>query len=179
MGNADNLQSEVSVRKFILRVLASWLSIVALDLLLNAGLFAKIWLEPSSFLLPPRELFQKIPLGYIAFFVQAIAYVWLTILIGVRNRKEGGLFGLKLGAMLSIAFVLGLRSGTTASWTTLFTAWLIGGTILTTGACFMAGFASEKGEKRALLSAFLLLIGAFILIVLFQSIGLVPARHMG
>jgi len=43
----------------------------------------------------------------------------------------------------------------------------------------MAGFAAEQGEKKALLSSLLFLIVAFIMIVLFQRIGLVPARRLG
>ena len=178
MENTNALQQNVSLRRFILRVLASWIFMVALDLLLNAGLFAKLWLEPSSFLLAPQDLLRRLYLGYIAFLVQAVAYVWLTARIGVRNWKQGSLFGLILGAVLNIASVLGLRSGTTASWTMLLVAWLIGGTVLATGACFAAGFAAERGEKRALLSAFLFLIGSVILIMLLQSTGIVPAQRM-
>ena len=179
MENAVVLQQNVPMRKFILRVLASWLAMIALDLLLNAGLFAKIWLVPSSFLLSPEDLFRRLPLGYAAFLLQAAVYVWLTQLIGARTWRRASLFGLKLGALLGIASVLGLRSGTTASWTMLLAAWLVGETILTTGACFMAGFAAERGEKRALLSAFILLICAVIVIAVLQSTGLVPAKHMG
>jgi hypothetical protein len=178
MQNVDALEMRISIRKFILRVVASWIVMMALDLLLNAGLFAKLWLEPSSFLLGPRDLFRRLPLGYAAFLLQALAYVWLANRMGVRNWRQGTLFGLKLGVILSIAAVLGLRSGTTASWTMLLVAWLIGGTVLTTGACLMAGFSSDRGEKKALVSAFLILIGAVILIAVLQSTGLVPVRRM-
>lgn len=178
MEDSNTVRRNVPARKFILRILASWILMVALDLLLNAGIFAKLWLEPNSFLLSPQDLFRRLPLGYIAFLVQAAAYVWLAARIGVRNWKQGALFGLILGVVLNIASVLGLRSGTTASWTMLFAAWLIGGTVLTAGACFVAGFAAEHGEKRALLGAFLFLIGSVILIALLQSTGLVPARRM-
>lgn len=87
------------------------------------------------------------------------------------------LFGLKVGGLLNIASMLGLRSGTTASWPILL-IWLIGGTVMTAGACSMAGLSSERGEKKALLSAILALIVAFILIVVFQNTGLVPTRRM-
>jgi hypothetical protein len=172
-----NSWREVSAQKFFLRVLASWLSMITVDLLLNAGLFAKLWFASNSFLLPPQELFRRIPLGYIAFFVQALVFVWLTIMIGIRSWKRGGLFGLKLGVMLNVASVLGLRSGTTANWTILF-VWLVGGILLTTTACFMAGFASERGEKKVLLRSFLFLLVAIIVIVLLQSSGLVPAKRI-
>jgi hypothetical protein len=179
MESVVTLQQKIPMRKFFLRVLASWLTMIALDLLLNAGLFAKLWLVPDTFLLPPENLFRRLPLGYAAFLLQAVAYVWLTQLVGARTWKRASLFGLKLGALLSVASVLGLRSATTASWTTLLAAWLVGETVLTTGACFMAGLAAERGEKRALLSAFILLICAFIVIAVLQSTGMVPAKHAG
>ncbi len=179
MDNASTPQRAVSARRFFITVLASWLVMVALDLLLNAGLFATLWFEPSPFLLSPEDLFRRLPLGYAAFFVQAVAYVWLTTEVGARNRRQGGLFGLKLGALLGVASVLGLRSGTTASWTMLLAAWFVGGTVMTTGACFMAGLAAERGEKRALLSALLCFVAALVVIVLLQSFGLAPTRRMG
>ncbi|MGD1047327.1 MAG: hypothetical protein ABR899_01085 [Candidatus Krumholzibacteriaceae bacterium] len=179
MENVVALQQNVTARKFVLRVLAGWLAMIALDLLLNAGLFAKLWLVPSSFLLSPEDLFRRLPLGYAAFLLQAVAYVWLTKLIGAGTWRRATIFGLKLGALLGVASVLGLRSGTTASWTVLLATWLVGETVLTTGACFMAGLAAERGEKRALLSALILLVCAFIVIAVLQSTGLVPAKHVG
>jgi hypothetical protein len=178
-GDPASLQPQVSVRKLSLTVLACLLTMMALDLLLNAGVFAKLWFEPSPFLLPPEDLFRRLPLGYLAFLLQALVYVWLSRIAGAKTRRQGSLFGLKLGAVLNAAAVLGLRSGTTANWTTLLVGWLIGGTVLTVGACFMAGFASERGEKRALLSASILFVGALVLIAVLQSIGLVPAKHIG
>jgi len=98
--------------------------------------------------------------------------------VGARNRRQGGLFGFKLGALLGAASVLGLRAGTTASWTMRLAAWFAGATVMTGGACFMAGLAAERGEKRALLSA-LCFVAALVVIVLLQSFGLVPARCTG
>jgi hypothetical protein len=168
-----------SVRKFALRVAACWIVMMALDLLLNAGAFAKLWFEPGPFLLGPEDLFRRLPLGYAAFLLQAAAYVWLANRMGVKNARQGALFGLKLGVILGIAAALGLRSGTTASWTILLVGWLIGGIVLTTGAGFMAGFSCVHGEKRALISALVFLLGAVIVISILQSTGLVPARRIG
>ena len=152
---------------------------IALDLILNAGVFARLWFEPSPFLLGPRELFRRLPLGYAAFLLQAGAYVWLANRFGVSNWRQGALFGLKLGAVLGVAAALGLRSGTTASWTLLLSAWLVGGVVLTSGACVLAGYSSEHGEKKALVKAILVLIGAVIAIAILQSTGAVPVRRMG
>jgi hypothetical protein len=63
MDNEELRAQKTSARKFILRVLASWLAMIALDLLLNAGLFAKLWFEPSPFLLSPEDLFRRLPAG--------------------------------------------------------------------------------------------------------------------
>jgi hypothetical protein len=177
MENICTLEEKISVRKFVLRVLASGILMMALDLFLNAGVFAKVWLEPSPFLLDPQQLFRRIPLGYIAFFLEAGVYVWLTMRIGAKTWKQGCILGLIVGGLLNIASTFGLRSGTTASWPILL-VWLVGGTALTTGACSMTGLSSERGEKRALLSGILALVVAFILIVVLQNTGLVPIRRM-
>lgn len=179
MGNVYTVEDKISVRQFILRVLASGILMMALDLFLNAGVFAKVWLEPSSFLLGTRDLFSRIPLGYAAFFLQACAWVWLTMRVGARTWKQGCLFGLKIGGLLAIAATLGLRSGTTADWPILLAGYLVGNTVLTTGACTIAGLASERGGKRAFLSAILTLVIAFILVVVLQNTGLVPAQRIG
>jgi protein-S-isoprenylcysteine O-methyltransferase Ste14 len=89
MENICTLEEKISVRKFVLRVLASGILMMALDLFLNAGVFAKVWLEPSPFLLDPQQLFRRIPLGYIAFFLEAGVYVWLTMRIGAKTWKQG------------------------------------------------------------------------------------------
>lgn len=178
MENMFALEEKISVRKFVLRVLASWIFIIALDMLLNAGVFAKVWIEPSSFLLTPQQLFRRIPMGYIAFFLHACAWVWLSMRVGSRTWKQGCLFGLKIGVLLSTAATLGLRSGTTADWPILLAGYLVGNTVLTTGACLMAGLSSEHSEKRALLCAVLALVVSFIVIVVLQNTGLVPAQRV-
>ncbi len=173
------ISSGMSSRQFILRVAASGLSMAAMDFLLNAGLFAEIWLRPSPFLVGPGELFRRLPLGYAAFLVRTVLFVWLTGAVGARTWKEGTLFGVKLGALLGLAAALGLRSATTASWTLLWAGWMAGELLLTTAACSVAGFASERGEKKALVSAIVMFIGAIVLITILQSAGLVPARRLG
>jgi hypothetical protein len=177
MGTVFAFEEKITWRKFALRMLASGIFMMAFDLFLNAGVFAKIWLEPSSFLLDPQQLFHRIPLGYIAFFLEAGIYVWLTMKVGAKTWRQGCVLGLMVGGLLNIASVFGLRSGTTASWPILF-VWLIGGVALTAGACLMTGLSTERGEKRALLAAILALVVAFILIIVLQSTGLVSARRM-
>ncbi len=93
MENVCTLEEEISVRKFALRMLASGIFMMALGFFLNAGVFAKVWLEPSSFLLDPQQLFRRIPLGYIAFFLEACVYVWLTMRVGARTWKRGCFLG--------------------------------------------------------------------------------------
>jgi hypothetical protein len=43
----------------------AWLSMLGFDFFLHSGLLAKLYLQPSPFLLPPLASFKLIPLGYL------------------------------------------------------------------------------------------------------------------
>lgn len=57
--------------RLALITLLSWLSMLGFDFFLNAGLLARLYLEPSPFLLPPAEAFRRIPIGYLSFLLTA------------------------------------------------------------------------------------------------------------
>ncbi len=66
-------------------VAAAWVLSVGFDLFLHAGLLARLYLEPSPFLLPPQEAFRRIPFGYLAFLGLTLALYWLLRRLGVRE----------------------------------------------------------------------------------------------
>ena len=82
-------------RRLVLLTFISWLSMLAFDLFLHAGLLAGLYMEPSPFLLPPMEAFRRIPLGYLSFLVLAILLAWFMTGARIRGWKAGLLFGLK------------------------------------------------------------------------------------
>ena len=95
------------------------------DFLLHAGLLAKLYLQPSPFLLSPGEAFRLIPLGYLSFLILVILQLWLMIRLKINGWRKGLMFGLKVGGLIWGAFVLGLLSISTAD-IELLVGWLFG-----------------------------------------------------
>jgi len=59
--------AEPSPRRLLTAGLVAWFAALGVDFLAHGGLLARLYAEPEPFLLPPRELFARIPLGYAAF----------------------------------------------------------------------------------------------------------------
>lgn len=101
----------ISFRRLVAVVLLSWLTMSACDLLQHAGLFAQLWIDSKDAFLPPEQLFQRLPLGYLSFLLSTILLTWVMLRIGVSGGWGGTVFGLKFGLLLSAANVLGMASG--------------------------------------------------------------------
>ena len=69
----------ITARRISTITLLSWLSMIGFDLLLHAGLLARLYIEPSPFLLPPETAFRLIPLGYLSFLIMAFLMTWLMV----------------------------------------------------------------------------------------------------
>ena len=85
------------------RVLLAWLMAIGVDLLLHAGLFARLF-EPSRepALLPDTVLFRRIPVAYGTLLVGVVALAWILDLAGqsgFRAVRTGALGGLLIGVM--------------------------------------------------------------------------------
>lgn len=164
----------LSRRNVFLLTFISWLSMIGFDFLLHAGLLAGLYLRPSPFLLPPLTAFKFIPLGYLSFLLLAALLVWLMMRLRLAGWREGAMFGLKLGSLTWGAFVLGLLSISTASFT-LLVGWFIGQTLELSLAAAVVGSGLAGMRLRVLFGVvivFVLLsvITTFIL----QSLGVVP-----
>ena len=138
---------------------------------LHAGLLARLYVEPSPFLLPPERAFALIPVGYLSFLGLTILLIWLMARLGIQGWRQGAVFGLKLGALTWGALVVGLLSISTASLALLI-GWFLGQTI-------ELGIAGSgfKGVRlgRLFLQVLALVIGAFAITILLQTLGLAPA----
>lgn len=95
----------------------AWAIVIGVDFALHAGVLAWAWREPSPFLLPPEELFVRIPLGYAAYLAQAILVVWLTARLGPSTARAGAALGARLGLLVATFLALALASATTISLT--------------------------------------------------------------
>lgn len=166
-----------SQRRLLLIALLSWLSMLGFDFVLHAGLLAKLYLHESPFLLPPTESFKRIPLGYLSFLLLTVLLLWLLTRLKLVGWRAGFGFGLKLGAFIWGAFVLGLFSISTAD-VGLLLAWFFGQTseLAIAGAVTGAGLAGERLPRLfAKVLAFILIL--VIVTVVLQSLGLAPAAR--
>ncbi len=163
---------------FIKFTLLAWLAMMGFDFLLHAGVLARLYLEPSSFLLPPQSAFALIPVGYLSFLILAFLLVWLMTRLGVTGWRQGGLFGLQFGALTWGALILGLLSISTAPFALLI-GWFVGQTIELGIGGMVVGSALASAPYRRLLLVLGGVAGAFIITVILQSLGLVPVTSLG
>jgi hypothetical protein len=148
---------------------------IAVDFFIHAGLLASLYTQPAPFLLPPEAAFALIPLGYLSFVLIAILLVWLAGALQVAGTRPGFLFGLKLGALIWGAFVMGLASISTAS-PALILGWFVGQTLEMAIGGAVAGYGLQRGVLRPIvLRVALLLLASIIVTILLQNLGLAPA----
>lgn len=167
---------EVSRRRLFLLGFLGWIATLGVDLFLNAGVFAWVFFEPSPFLLPPEELFLRIPLGYLSFLLITGLVVWLMSGRMITGWRAGARFGVFLGAVIHGAGVLGMASVSTAS-ISLLAAWFFGQTLQTgvVGAVVGHGFATSNLRRLGLFVVVLdiVLIGTTFAL---QNLALVPTN---
>lgn len=107
----------IPARRRVGATLLAWAIVIGVDFALHAGVLAWAWRQPSPFLLPPADLFVRIPLGYAAYLAQAIMVVWLTARLGPSTARAGAALGARLGLPIAIFLALALASATTISVT--------------------------------------------------------------
>ncbi|HEX6189726.1 MAG TPA: hypothetical protein VFZ40_16745 [Pyrinomonadaceae bacterium] len=151
---------------------------IGFDFLLHGGILASFYVQPSPFLMPLEKAFRLIPLGYLSFLLLALLLVWLMHRLDIRGWRNGLIFGIKLGALIWGAMVLGLMSISTAS-VGLLVGWFFGQTI----ELGVAGMFAGSGLSGAQLSRlFIIVIGliflSLIIIVGLQSTGIVPVLRV-
>ena len=76
-----------SKRRIVGAVFLSWLAVLGLDFPLHGGILARLYQEPSPFLLSPEQSFKLIPLGYLSFLLVSVLIVWLLLQV-VADRTE-------------------------------------------------------------------------------------------
>lgn len=156
----------------------AWVSMLGTDLLIHAGVLARLYAVPSAFLLDPSEAFALIPIGYLSFLILALFTTHLSVRLGVSDWFTGARFGLTFGGTIWAALVLGLASISTASWSLLL-GWFVGQTLElgVAGAVIGAGLNGTRSRKL-----WILVIGwcifAFIVTVVLQNVGLAPAAQL-
>ena len=164
--------SKPSRRRMVGVIFLGWFAVLGFDFFLHGGLLAKLYAQPSPFLLPLEDAFRFIPLGYLSFLVFEVFLVWLILRLSVNGWRQGLLLGLKVGAFVWGALVLGLLSISTAG-IGLMAAWFIGQTIEAGigGMVAAAGLVTER-PWRMVIFVIIFVIVIFMITVILQSLGL-------
>jgi hypothetical protein len=158
-------------------VAAAWIASLGFDLLLHAGLLARIYTEPSPFLLGPEEAFRRIPLGYLTFLILTVALYWLLRRLGIRDVRGGLAVGGIFGAVLWGALALGLYSISTAP-VALLVGWWSGQAAELALAGAVLGLALAGARPRRLwLWALGVALSCVAAVVALQSLGMAPAMR--
>lgn len=181
MENASIMHQEAatnSLRHLSVITLLSWLSMLGFDFFLHGGLLARLYLQPSPFLLPPAKAFRLIPFGYLSFLLLAVLLLWLMVRLKIVGWREGSGFGLKLGGLIWGVFVLGLLSISTADFA-LLAGWFFGQTLELgiAGAVAGSGLAG-KSLTRLFATVLTFVLSSVIVTVVLQTLGLAPAARM-
>jgi hypothetical protein len=160
-----------SVSRLIIIILLSWLAMIGFDLILHAGFLARLYREPTSFLLPPERAFILIPIGYLSFLLLAILLVWLMAGLGILGWQRGAVFGLTLGAMVWGALVLGLLSISTAP-PALMLGWFLGQSVeMGIGGTVAGSGLATRLFRQLFLRVVLFVIGALAITIVLQNLG--------
>ncbi|MEZ5319412.1 MAG: hypothetical protein R2752_18575 [Vicinamibacterales bacterium] len=159
-------------------VSAAWVLSVGFDLLLHAGLLARLYVQPGPFLLDPDAAFRRIPAGYLSFLVITLAVAWLVRRLDVRGAGAGFRLGATAGLVAWGAFLLGLWSISTAR-PALLAGWWLGQSVETGLAGAVCGAAAGGMPMPRLWRRVGLAVAACVaLTVLLQSLGFAPAMRV-
>ncbi len=170
---------DLSARRLVAIGLLSWLAMLGADFFLHAGLLAKLYIQPSPFLLPPEESFRRIPLGYLAALLFCALLLGLMLKLGLSGWRKGLFFGILLGALAGGTAMLGLYSISTAE-VSLLLGWFISQTVEMglAGAVAGSGLAGQR-LRTLFVRVVALVLLLMVLTIAMQSVGLAPAAQWG
>jgi hypothetical protein len=152
-----------------------WISMLGIDFFLHAGLLAKMYAQPSPFMLPPEDAFRLIPIGYLSFLLLDVLIIWLMIRLETAGWQRGLAFGLKIGGLIWGAMTLGLLSISTAS-PGLMLGWFAGQVIeLGVAGAVIGSGLSGTPLRKILVRVIVLILALFVATIIMQNIGLAPA----
>lgn len=179
MHRAETVSDRVALpndaRRIALIVLLGWLAMLGFDFFVHGGLLAGLYVQDRPFLLRPAQAFSLIPLGYLSFLLLSGALTWLMVRMVVHDGREGAVFGLKLGALVWGALVLGLVSISTAGLD-LLAGWFVGQVAELALAGYFVGSALGGGSlKRLFRNVIVLLVLFAVVTIVLQSFGIAPS----
>ena len=156
-----------------------WITMLGIDFFLHASLLAKLYAQPSPFLLPPEDAFRLIPIGYLSFLLLDVLILWLMIKLEIAGWQHGLSFGLKLGGLIWGAMALGLLSISTASLS-LMLGWFAGQSVeLGVAGAVIGSGLSGTPLRKILVRMIVLILVLVVATIIMQNTGLAPAGVIG
>ena len=176
--SAQAIAATPTMSRMTLSVAAAWMLSLGFDLFLHGGLLARLYVEPSAFLLGPADAFRRIPLGYLAFLVLTLGLYWLLRRLGVRGAITGFRQGAVSGAVVWGAFAAGLYSISTVTMP-LLAGWWIGQTLeLGLAGAVLGAAANGVPLKRIWAIVMGAVIACVVATIVLQSLGLAPPMKL-
>lgn len=154
--------------------LVAWLAMLGLDFLLNGALFAGMYQEGGPFFLAPSEAFRRIPLGYLAFLVLAIAIVEIANRLRLVTFVDGVRLGLAIGGVLAAVWSLSLFSVATLSAMGALTFAVIWLALLVMGSAIAALGLARVSLRRLAVGVAAFDVFCVASVIALQSFGVVP-----
>ena len=164
-------------KRLIQTGLLSWFAMLGWDFLLHGGLLARFYVEESPFLLSPQVAFQRIPLGYFSFLLNAILLIWIMPRFELSSWKKSLTFGLTFGFFTWGTFIIGMVSISTIQ-IPLALAWIVGQTFeMGLGALVVHAGLNQASMRRVTFYVMVFVFTAFVMTIIMQSIGFVPGNQ--
>lgn len=138
--------AEASLSHCWLAALCAWLTVLAIDLFVNAGLLSGTFDESDPVLLSNVDAAKRIPVAYGAWALQVLALQWLLARLRVEDVRSAWRYGAAAGFLaggLSLA----------ALWTIvrleawLTGAWIVAGAVEGAAAAVVLVIASRQGRR--------------------------------
>ena len=150
-----------------------WISMLGVDFFLHASLLAKLYAQPSPFLLPPEDAFRLIPIGYLSFLLLDVLILWLIIRLEIAGWQRGLSFGLTIGGLIWGAMALGLLSISTAS-PSLMLGWFAGQSVeLGVAGAVIGSGLSGTSLRKILVRVIVLILVLVVATIIMQNTGFI------
>ena len=163
-----------AIRRDLGLIVAAWLAAVGFDLLLHAGLLASLYSAGGDFLLPARDAFRRIPLGYLSFLILTALVWWVCEILDLRTWSRGLRAGAALGWTVWGAVAVGLYSISTAGLPLLVGWWLGQGAEMGVSGALIGLGRGPSSRRASYLWSVGIVLGCVVITILLQSLGLAP-----
>jgi hypothetical protein len=154
--------------------LITWLAMLGLDFLLNGALFARMYQAGGPFFLAPGDAFGRIPLGYLAFLILAIAIVEIAHRLRLATWADGVRLGLALGGVLGAVWSLSLFSIATLNALAAVEFAVIWLALVVVGSAVAASGLSRNSLRGLVFAVATFDVACVVTVVVLQSFSLVP-----